>query len=362
VNRGPRQHGQAAYRRGFTLLEVLLALGLSVLLLAAMGLAIEFHLRLLDTGRAEVEQAQLARAILRRIADDLRNALQYTPSAPSSSATSSSSSSSAAASSTSTTDSSPTSESSDESMLEDSQTADRTSNLANATSLPALPGIYGNDHELQIDVSRLPRLDQMQTLLSSEAASGSMSGTSSAASGGMSDLRTVLYYAESSGSAALGPAVSASGSGLQRRDMDRTTAALAVQQGESLQTQGKEEPMAPEVQEIQFRYFDGTEWVDTWDTTDRSGLPLAVQIGIWLAYPQNSRRRAAAAAGEMSEDRRMYQLMVHLPAARATTSASASGTDSTSSNASTNSSSTGSSSSGTTSGSTSSGSSSGGSR
>jgi hypothetical protein len=316
---------------------VLLSLGLSVLLLAAIGLAVDFHLRLLQTGRAEVEQAQLARAILRRIADDLRNALQYTPSpttSTSSSSTSSTSADSSASSSTTTTDGS-TSESSDESMTEEQQSTDRTSNLASATSLPTLPGIYGNDHELQIDVSRLPRLDQMQATLSGEASTGSMSGVSGTTSGSWSDLHTVLYYA--------GDSASAAGAGLLRRDMDRITAALSLQQGEGLELQGHEEPMAPEVQEIQFRYFDGTEWVDTWDTTDRSGLPLAVYISIALASPQDSRRTGlwAATGGEMDQQSRTYQFLVHLPAARATTSSSASSTDSTSSSSSSTKASTG---------------------
>ena len=68
-------------RSGFTLLEVLLTLGLSGLLMLIVGLAIDLHLRILRTGRAEVEQAQLARAILRRISQDLHNAVQYNMSA-----------------------------------------------------------------------------------------------------------------------------------------------------------------------------------------------------------------------------------------------------------------------------------------
>ena len=38
----------------------------------AVGSAIRIHLEFLDAGRTQVEEAQLARAVLRRIADDLR--------------------------------------------------------------------------------------------------------------------------------------------------------------------------------------------------------------------------------------------------------------------------------------------------
>lgn len=266
-------------RRAFTLLEVLLALGLSVLLLGVIGMAVDFHLRLIGTGRAEVEHAQLARAILARMADDLRGAIQYTPSS--------------------------SSEDSDQQMTdpEDPTTLedlDRTSNLANATSLPTLPGLYGNDHELQIDLSRLPRLDQMQSVLATESTSNTTSAPG--------DLRTVTYFA--SGTSAQ---LASTQTGLARREIDRITASLAMEQGDSLQAQGNEEPMAPEVQDLQFRYFDGTQWLDQWDTTERSGLPMAVQIAIWLAQPEGR--------GE-SKEPRMYQLTVHLPAARPTTSSS----------------------------------------
>jgi prepilin-type N-terminal cleavage/methylation domain-containing protein len=308
-------------RRGFTLLEVLLSLGLSVLLLAAIAMAVDFHLRLLDAGRAEVEQAQLARAILRRIADDLRNALQYTPSATSASNSADSSSGTSGATTSSTSEAS-TTESSDESTLEDQQTTDRTSNLAQATSLPALPGVYGNDHELQIDVSRVPRLDQMQAMLSQEGALTSTSSVSSVPASAVGDLRTVLYFTPNalSGAASLG----GGGGGLLRREMDRASATLAMQQGDSTQLQGPEEPLAPEVQGLEFRYFDGTDWVETWDTTDRSGLPLAVLINLWLTRPPKRSARMGLWPGEGGEqgDLQQFQLLVHLPAARATTSSS----------------------------------------
>ncbi len=351
---------RTAGRRGFTLLEVLLSLGLSVLLLGAIGMAVDFHLRLLDTGRAEVEQAQLARAILRRIADDLRNAIQYNPSTSTSSSSDTSSSTTSASTSSSSDGS--TTESSDEMSLDDQQTTDRTSNLAQATSLPTLPGVYGNDHELQIDVSRVPRLDQMQSMLSQDAAVTSTSGVSSVPASEVGDLRTVLYFTENalSGAATLG-----GGGGLLRREMDRASATLALEQGDSTQVQGREEPMAPEVQGLEFRYFDGTEWVETWDTTDRSGLPLAVLINLWLARPPKRSASMGLWPGEGREqgDLQQFQLLVHLPAARATTSSGSSSTSSTSTNSSSSSSATSgtssssSSSSGTSSSSSSSGSS-----
>lgn len=66
-------------RRGVTLLELILALSLSVILLFAVGMSLRLYWRSFDAKRTNVEQAHLARAILRKMEDDLRTAIQYTP-------------------------------------------------------------------------------------------------------------------------------------------------------------------------------------------------------------------------------------------------------------------------------------------
>jgi len=54
------------------LLELILALALSALLLYAISMAVDLHLRALDVRRTNVEEAQVARAVLHMIATDLR--------------------------------------------------------------------------------------------------------------------------------------------------------------------------------------------------------------------------------------------------------------------------------------------------
>src|SRR5687768_7365858 len=68
---------QRRQRSGMTLLELMLALSLSVVVMGVIAIVIDLHLRTLDTRRTEVEEAQLARAVLRQMADDLRSAVQY---------------------------------------------------------------------------------------------------------------------------------------------------------------------------------------------------------------------------------------------------------------------------------------------
>ena len=68
-------------RRGFTLLELILALGLTVIVVGLVSMAVGTQLRLAAAGRAQVQEAQLARALLHRIADDLHNAVPYSANA-----------------------------------------------------------------------------------------------------------------------------------------------------------------------------------------------------------------------------------------------------------------------------------------
>ncbi|MEO8497778.1 MAG: hypothetical protein ABI614_22150, partial [Planctomycetota bacterium] len=67
-----------AVRRGFTLLELMLSLGLTIIILLAISMSIDLHLRSFDSRRKQLEESQLAHAILKLIADDIRNTvLEY---------------------------------------------------------------------------------------------------------------------------------------------------------------------------------------------------------------------------------------------------------------------------------------------
>ena len=59
-----------------TLLELMLALTLSAIVLTAISMAIDLHLRVVQSRRDHVERVQLARAVLTIIATDLRATVQ----------------------------------------------------------------------------------------------------------------------------------------------------------------------------------------------------------------------------------------------------------------------------------------------
>ena len=68
---------QRAPRCGFTLVEVIVAMALAVVVLGLVGVAVQVHAAVATKSRGQVEEAQLARGILQRVAADLRNASPF---------------------------------------------------------------------------------------------------------------------------------------------------------------------------------------------------------------------------------------------------------------------------------------------
>jgi hypothetical protein len=285
------------------LLEVLLSLGLTSLILVALAMTIDFHWRVLDVSRSHVEEAQLARTLLRRIADDLRGAVRG-----------------------------------DASGAAQSETT-----AAVATTTPhAVPGIYGDAYTLQVDVSRLPDPYQLQSQCSL--------GTDSQYAATRADVKTVFYFVAgtqdvglvgsqgSASAAASGPTladmglVQGSASGLVRCEAGRAAAVYATDHGGLSSAILSGDLLAPEVAAIRFEYFDGSEWVDTWDSTQNNGLPMAVYVTLYITPIRPQRPQSSVyggATGNSLPDQQQaipYSLLVALPMAQATQASGTSGT------------------------------------
>ena len=277
-------------KRGFTLIEVMLALALSSLVLMAVATAIDIHLRLLDSGRTQVEEAQLARAVLRRIADDLRSTIRHK-----------SGETAEIVPDTGSLDGMSDGEPSEELENEDSM-----DDPAESDAPESVPGLYGNIVQLKIDTSRLPRIDQFDGQVSD--------GSEGLIVDHVSDIKTVTYYVndEQSAQAANSLEPVPGGTGLVRREQDRATALWAAEGGMLDESESLQEPLAPEVAKIQFQYHDGVEWLEEWDSAEQEDLPKAVKITVWIipVVLRNSE------ADEVSQDDLLtYTLTVHLPMA-----------------------------------------------
>ncbi len=284
---GRRSGGPGRYRpdwllrdRGFTLLEVIVALGLVAILLAALGAAVDFHYRVVQKARAQVEEAQLARTLLERIAQDIRGAVPYDPvnfeklipGLVTQAAQSDLSSLAGAAGL-------------DSELLGELTGGSDVSELGGdwtMTTLPrSVPGLYGGSDWIEVDVSRLPRPDQLSSeiMLSSEGLFIDR----------VSDVKTVAYFVVSpeetiNYSFAAMPGITGfeEQGGLVRRELDRAVTVWAAQTGELDTIDQQLQPIAPEVAAIQFAYFDGSGWTDSWDSGSQGCLPKAVEIRLYL--------------------------------------------------------------------------------
>lgn len=264
--------------RGYTLVEMLLATALCSVLLAALWMLMSTYGELFDKGQQQVERAQLCRALLEQMADDLRCAIQDPLPGP-------------------TTD---------------------TTGAAQRRRF----GLAGTSRELRFDVLQIT--PQQANPIPVGRTAGRTDETAAAR---VPELRTIHYtFFEPSGSE---EPSEASPQGLVREELDFETpldrSGTADREATGRPAAGRRgaetdaDPLAsqpdgmaeagpagddtqlriPEVASLQFRYFDGRGWSDAWNSLERKSLPAAVEIQLQLAdSPPAARARRARA--EMS--------------------------------------------------------------
>jgi prepilin-type N-terminal cleavage/methylation domain-containing protein len=254
-------------RRGFTLLEVILALSVAVLLLGGLYVAVDVQLRHARAGRNVVEQATLARSILARIDADIAATATLIDSERyrmANSQSSGSGSSGGASSSAGTATTTTSTGASGGSTGGGTSSGTTTGSTTDAILLPL--SVQGDSTCLNLYTSRVPR-EAMPT-------------DPNAAPQIVSDIRCVSWWLPSSG--------------LARREVPIETAQDAL---DNLPPGIPDEDsfvIAAEVKNVQFQYFDGTDWQDTWDCTTVGadgltpiGPPQAIAITVDIAIPQD---------------------------------------------------------------------------
>ncbi len=231
-------------RSAYTLLEVLLALGIATLLLAGLYVSMDVQLSLAEAGRERVDESSLARALLNRIAGDIAPSL--TPIRASAEATGTG----GAAATESTT-----------------ATTDPTTTTTNLNAVvPFNGGVGGDLNRLTMFISRAP------------GASRGTVDADAAPNGGPPDVRRVTYWRAEQG--------------LARQEISRVTADdESTQLPPDVPDEGSF-VISSEVDFVEFRYFDGTGWQESWDGTAASldgatpiGPPRAIKITIGIRTP-----------------------------------------------------------------------------
>lgn len=270
---------------GFTLLEAVLALGMTVLLVTAIYGAILLYVRISQDDEQKLERSRLTRALFRQISLDIQSVVfrteEETQAAAGEDSESSGSTVNSLAPATTQTDYSGTTETSGASQQIESVPATTPDDALASTSL----GLIGDAQKLTLHISRPARETNYQPVL---AAGGVGVRTS--------DLQSITYFlADASGSGLEGAVgqralsgsrlamTSQSGpQGLARLAGDRMAIEHADIESDIDALAEAATIIAPEVVSLAFRYFDGLNWVDEWDSLSSQRLPNAVEITIGL--------------------------------------------------------------------------------
>lgn len=276
-------------RHAFTLLEVVFALGLSLVLLTAMLSAIDLYRQVSTAGREDVEQSQLARTILRSFEIDVRSVMFTPPPAEEEEELLSSDG-----------ETIPAAEEADEVVVE-------TVDAAAVLSLRS-GGIFGDATTLVIHAGRPP--GKLESLQLTEP---------------VSDLKSISYFLATPGAEGL-PGTAASfidtndsgqPQGLARLEGDRMAVEFADAAGDLQLLAAQTRLLAAEVDFLQFRYFDGLTWLEAWDSVAYERLPNAIEITLGI----NSNTEAdastidASTIGTAPRPSRLYRFVVAIPSA-----------------------------------------------
>ena len=279
---------RAGLNRAFTLLEVLLTLAMSVVLMGLIGTAFQFYAVDMNVRNMDIQQTQMAAAVMQMIEDDLRATLHSEPADMSGLEELLSSSLGGEEEG----DKSGGGEEEDlsaagiimeEDIVEEMDAVPL--NLTSGVAVLQTPGLIGNQYQIQLDLSRLPRLEEYVQM---------MDQTTATLQDVPSDLKTVAYYVQSDDSTAgvldslaeLDPdATDLTSGGLVRRSLDRAATLEAATMGNISTLNQTGDLLAPEVKAIEFSYWDGLTWQLEWSSDEFGELPLAVQVTIYMVDP-----------------------------------------------------------------------------
>lgn len=276
---------QSAWRHqsGFTLLELILAVGLTSLLMAAVYGAMSTYWNLAMDSHEEIERAQIARSLLQNLARDIQ----------------------ACTFAEQDTQVDDDSANPDEGMATE---ADTETNEA-GTSIYR-NGLVGTDRDLVLYISYPAR--ELNYVSSPDAV-----GTSERSS----DLMVVRWLlAESTGdglASALAEQHAIDGdnavAGLARGSGGVTGFGQAIADNNFDRQVESTTLLAAEVQGVLFEYFDGVDWLTEWDSSILNKMPQAVRIELTL-------RKSPSSSGSNVENPRAlpsttHRLVVPVPVA-----------------------------------------------
>ena len=306
----PRVRSRSVRRaHGYTLLELLLSLAISVVIIGLIGTAIQLYLISLTQLQSKIERKQVARGLIQMISNDLRAGVQYkaadyadlenlvqTQALALHDGIAELQELEALATGEALPETEPTEEedSEFEPIIDEEVAAFR-------------PALFGNERSIALDISRLPRMDQYNSII---AGDNSEEQTPS-------DVKTLSYFfsdANPSNNDGV-QFTSVAAGGLYRRQIDRAVASHAGDSGLAATPDDNSDLVASEVADIRFRYFDGEDWQSDWDSEELGGFPTAIEVILVIDPTRSTSGADYQYNGFNSAVMEQYRSVVHMPAA-----------------------------------------------
>jgi prepilin-type N-terminal cleavage/methylation domain-containing protein len=287
-------------RSGYTLLEILLALAIAVLLLAGLYVAVDTQIRLAEVGRQRVEETTVVRSVFDRMdndascvigqSDPARFRLRQSGASSAGGATGGSTGGAATGggatggSSGGGASGSGSSSSTPITSMSANGTVSTYTNQSGVQVILLPYGVQGDAQHLNMFICRVPR-EMINDQLQQQEGSSTTAG----------DLRRVSYWLNGD---------NGSGQGLMKQEVPLITSddagaidlsALPPGSGNNADD-STVKVVIEEVRSLQFEYYDGTNWIDTWDSTALStaagadgvtpqGSPVAIRVTLEIAQP-----------------------------------------------------------------------------
>ena len=275
-------------RSGFTLVELLIAMALTLTLMGMLYTAMDLHYRFSTMGQIEVERSQIARSLLTEMAADIRSAV-YRP------------------------EEIPEDEPSEDEAEEEEVVEVEPEIIYTAPDLAFAGGslgLFGDSESLVIHVNRPRRISS-----STEEGIGAPIG----------NLQTVSYFllgGEGSMAATYGdlidPGSTLAGTrdgavGVARMIGSPLSLSLMEDPSDAATMTAEAQMIAKEIESLQFEYHDGYEWLPEWDSQVEGRLPNAV--GIKIQFRDEELDEQSITRQSASEMTREYNIVVPLSAA-----------------------------------------------
>lgn len=281
-------------RAAFTLLELMLALGLTVTLLTVVYAALELHWRFSTLGQVEVERAQIARAILTKMSADIRSTMYRSPVDEYVDGSMADSSGDGESDGTDET----VDDVLDETVVEVTDPADAYSG--------SNVGVFGDATSITLHIRRPYRLnpgseEQMLNPIS-ESDQKAVSYFLAGAEGTLSSMTVGQFQTTTEYEDGI--------DGLARMSGDRFSLALADQQNDLVQLASQSRLLAEEINTLSFEYHDGVEWLTEWDSNVMGRLPNA--IGITIGFREPEHPEGSILYHQPSESTDTYRIVVPL--------------------------------------------------